>query len=218
MLITDDFFRRNEKLWESYISHPFIVGMVNATLPIEKFKYYMLQDYLYLKEYAKVFAIGATKSDNSEELDYFSEQLKGIGWEIANVHLNYMKSLGISDEDIKLAKPSLDNVGYTSYMKSVAYEGDSLVALVAVLSCSWSYAFIAKRMLELNPQIKDDNTYKNWILAYISDEYTSANASLMEMVNKKSDNISIQKVEKLNEIFRVCSEFEMKFWDRGFLA
>ena len=45
-----------EKLWLRYLCHPFITQMADGTLPLEKFRYYMLQDYLYLRDYTKILA------------------------------------------------------------------------------------------------------------------------------------------------------------------
>ena len=58
MKLSEILFNSVEHIWNSYLTHPFITKMADGTLEIEKFKYYMLQDYVYLKDYIKVFAIG----------------------------------------------------------------------------------------------------------------------------------------------------------------
>ena len=45
-----------QDIWPRYLTHPFVTQMADGTLPTEKFRYYMLQDYLYLKDYVKIFA------------------------------------------------------------------------------------------------------------------------------------------------------------------
>ena len=35
-------------IWEACLSHPFVTGIGDGTLSVEKFQYFMLQDYLYL--------------------------------------------------------------------------------------------------------------------------------------------------------------------------
>ena len=37
-------------LWEKYNSHPFVQGLADGTLPKEKFKFFMIQDHLYLSK------------------------------------------------------------------------------------------------------------------------------------------------------------------------
>ena len=51
-----------KEIWEGYHSHPFVQGIADGTLDRDKFRFYMIQDYLYLIDYARVFAIGVSKA------------------------------------------------------------------------------------------------------------------------------------------------------------
>ena len=51
-----------KEIWESYNEHPFVKGIEDGTLDKEKFRYYIIQDFLYLEDYAKSFAIGIAKA------------------------------------------------------------------------------------------------------------------------------------------------------------
>ena len=44
-------------IWEECLKHPFVQGIGDGTLEVEKFQHFMLQDYLYLFEYAKVLPL-----------------------------------------------------------------------------------------------------------------------------------------------------------------
>lgn len=35
-------------MWDAFVNHPFVMAMGNGTLPLESFKGYIIQDYLYL--------------------------------------------------------------------------------------------------------------------------------------------------------------------------
>ena len=48
-------------IWAKCLQHPFVQGLGDGTLEVEKFKFFMLQDYLYLFNYAKVFALAWSK-------------------------------------------------------------------------------------------------------------------------------------------------------------
>lgn len=37
-----------QRVWERFTHHDFVEGMGNGTLPLERFKEYLVQDYLYL--------------------------------------------------------------------------------------------------------------------------------------------------------------------------
>ena len=86
------------------------------TLPPEKFRYYMLQDYLYLKDYVKIFAAIIQKADDFEQIRFLSGELADTIGETFRTHIPYMKRLGVTEEEIHSARPHMDNNAYTHYM------------------------------------------------------------------------------------------------------
>lgn len=223
MKFTDILFKENKEVWEGYLEHPFLKEMADGTLNLESFKYYMIKDYLYLFEYLKVFSIGISKVNygkNSLEaieiVDKLSGSLTAINWEVDNTHKKYMKRIGITEEDIKSAKSSLTNIGYTSYMLAKANEGDVINTIIAVLSCSWSYAYIAKNLSEKYPKMLENNFFGEWVKSYQDKVYQEENQKFMELVDRLCANLEDSRKEELKEIFHICSIFEMKFWDMAY--
>ena len=127
-----------EEIWKSYLEHPFVKQLGEGTLSPDLFRFYMIQDYLYLLEYSKVFALGVIKSKQEELMRKFASMVHSTLYGEMNIHKIYMQRLGISKEEVKAAKQSLANRSYTSYMMEVSYNGDVLDVLVAILSCARS--------------------------------------------------------------------------------
>ena len=75
--LSQQIFNRVKPLWESYLVHPFVDGIGKGTLDEEKFKHYMKQDYIYLIEYSRLFAIGASKANDLRTMTLFAELLHG---------------------------------------------------------------------------------------------------------------------------------------------
>ena len=75
MKTTERLLAAAKDIWAAYNEHPFVLGIQNGTLAREKFKYYIVQDYLYLEEYAKVFAIGIAKAKSLDTMRLFSRQV-----------------------------------------------------------------------------------------------------------------------------------------------
>lgn len=216
MKYTDRLFQENKELWQDYLSHPFIKGLEKGDLDLEKFKFYMIQDYLYLLEYNKVFAIGISKTSNITEHMILTSSLEAINRELSEVHLQYMKDIGITDEDISSMIPTMTNLGYTSYMIAKAHENDIVNTLIAVLSCSWSYAYIGNKIVESNKDAVNNEFYGRWVKSYSSDGFQNSNKELMDYVNKKCANLDEDRLKELSFIFKACSIFEMKFWDMAY--
>ena len=76
MKTTERLLAAAKDIWAAYNEHPFVLGIQNGTLAREKFKYYIIQDYLYLEEYAKVFALGIAKAKSPETIQLFSKYVR----------------------------------------------------------------------------------------------------------------------------------------------
>lgn len=200
------------EVWTAYNEHPFVLGIQNGTLEREKFRFYMIQDYLYLGDYAKIFALGVAKATNLSNAMLFSQYISVMNGEL-NVHSDYMARLGITQEDIDSAKRSLDSLSYTSYMLRVAYEETEVEIVAAILACAYSYEVIAKKMVENNPAAVDDEFYGSWISGYVSEEYSEENRVLIELLDDMTKSYTPAQTEHLKEVFLACSRYEMAFWD-----
>lgn len=200
------------EVWTAYNEHPFVLGIQNGTLEREKFRFYMIQDYLYLGDYAKIFALGVAKATSLSNAMLFSRYISVMNGEL-NVHSDYMARLGITQEDIDSAKRSLDSLSYTSYMLRVAYEETEVEIVAAILACAYSYEVIAKKMVENNPAAVDDEFYGSWISGYVSEEYSEENRVLIELLDDMTKSYTPAQIEHLKDVFLACSRYEMAFWD-----
>lgn len=213
MSIIKEFLKSSESIWEQYYTHPFVKGIGDGSLDREKFKHYILQDYLYLIDYAKVFSIGSAKAEDLETMQFFSGYANQIFAYETDIHKGYIKSFEISREEIERVKMSLDNLSYVSYMLRVAYEHGVAEILAAVLSCAISYEFIAKKIVEENPQSVNHHFYGEWIKGYASDEYCRGNEKMTEMIEKLTKDCSQEQRKRLVDIFVACSRYELEFWN-----
>ncbi len=50
------------KIWREIYAHPFLDELYAGTLPMDRFTYFILQDYLYLLDFAQVLCLGGAKS------------------------------------------------------------------------------------------------------------------------------------------------------------
>ena len=85
MKTTDKMLEATKELWKSYNEHPFVKGIQDGSLTKDKFKYYIMQDYLYLKEYAKVFAIGVAKAKTLETANLFAKYIAVMNGELDEI-------------------------------------------------------------------------------------------------------------------------------------
>ena len=213
MSLRERLMRSVADIWPEYNNHPFVKGMETGTLEPEKFRFYIIQDYLYLNEYSKVFALGAAKAKSLETMKLFSSVIDAIANVEMDIHKGYMGRLKVSQEEIDRTQRHPANLAYTSYMLRVAYEEEEPEILAAILSCALSYEDIAKKIVENNPQSVNHELYGKWIRNYSGEEYCGLNNVLVAYLEKSAENYSDLQLEHLCEIFRACSIHEMNFWD-----
>ncbi|WP_125152091.1 thiaminase II [Clostridium rectalis] len=215
MKFSQKLYKSVEKIWNSYYTHPFVKGIGEGNLDVEKFKFYMIQDYLYLLDYAKVYALGIVKADDEETMQGFSSMVNDILNGEMSIHRSYMKRLGITNEDIEKTKPNLSNISYTHYMLAVAHNGSLAELTVSLLACMWSYQEIGTNLNKV-PNSIEHEFYGEWIKGYISDEYKKSTKWVIDLIDRLSQDMSKMELEKLKEIFINTSKYEYMFWDMAF--
>lgn len=216
MLLTEKFYKRSENIWQSLHEHPFVKEIEDGTLAKEKFRFYMIQDYLYLLEYAKVFAIGLIKSRDEGLARKFAAHIHHTLDGEMDTHKAYMTSLGITTEEVSTAKRAIANQSYTSYMIDAASSGDVLDSLTAILACAWSYQAIAQKIVENNPEATKHPFYGKWVSTYTSGEYKEAVQDLLDLTNQYGESIAASRSEYLIQLFINCCRFEYEFWNMAY--
>src|SRR5689334_25404057 len=68
---------RSRHIWSAIHNHPFLVELHHGTLPLDRFTYFILQDYVYLLDFAQVLCQGGAKSPNLEILALFCRHALG---------------------------------------------------------------------------------------------------------------------------------------------
>lgn len=213
MSTVERLLKATEDIWESYHEKPFVQGLRDGTLDVEKFRRYIIQDYWYLMDYTKVFGIGVAKSKSVATMNLFAKYIQAILGGEVNVHNGYMVDLGISREELENTPIAQDNRSYTSYMLRVAYEGGEAEILTAILSCAYSYEVIAARIVEEVPDAPNHPVYGRWVRGYITERYTGNNVILMETLDRLTSDYTEAQLKYLEEVFVACSQYEASFWD-----
>lgn len=212
MLFSERLFKTVEPIWNSYLEHPFVKGIGEGTLEKEKFIHYMKQDYVYLIEYSRVFAIGSAKANDLKTMTMFANLLHGTMNYEMDLHREYAQKFGISHEELEATEPSATMTAYTSYMLSQAQLGGVENAVAAVLACAWSYNWIGKELATW-PGALEHELYGNWVKMYSSEGFTKIANDCIELINEIAKEKSEEELKRLEEIVVNTSRFEYMFWD-----
>ena len=216
MTVSERLFNVAMPIWESYFEHPFVKGIADGTLPIEKFRFYMIQDHKYLMQYAKVFALGVVKAKKESDMRLFSSMVTATLDTENAVHQSYMAKLGITREDIDNTPMCINNESYTNYMISIASKGGLSEICAAVLACSASYMLIGKHIEENYPEALNNPLYANWVQTYTSEEFRGFELLVQDMTNRFTANCTEEELQELERVVLLCSDYEYQFWDMAY--
>src|SRR5438876_1674487 len=165
-----DLFRaQSAPIWDALHGHAFITELADGSLPLEKFRFFLEQDDLYLEEYARCLAMGAARSRNERELRFFLADLNQVmDAELPSNRalLHEVIELGAEDRGGALMMAPA-TVAYTSYLQSLALRGGPLEIMACLLPCAWSYVEIATAPRGSNPNAPDGSVGGRW-LGYVS--------------------------------------------------
>jgi len=206
-------FENAKPIWAKNHQHPFVQELGKGTLAEEKFIYYLKQDYVYLLDYSKLFAVGVQKSLNLEMMMNFSKTLHDTLHFEMDLHRAFAAEFGITREELETTKPTPTNLAYSRYMLNVAQNG-SLVELVScLLPCAWDYWEIGKLLRAQYGASLSTNKYAKWIETYDSEEFAAGAKWLIELMDTLTEGKPERELAQIEEHFQMTSKFEYLFWE-----
>ncbi len=199
--------------WNNYVNHPFVQQLGNGTLPKTQFNNWMVQDYFYLIQYARAYALLAYKSDTIAQMQSASTILHGLLNEEMALHRAQLESAGI---DLAAAEESLETLAYGRYIIDRAQTGDVLDLAVTLSPCLAGYGEIGLRLIT-DPNITLQNhPYLNWIETYGGPTYHGfVREGLTQLQTLADSHGATARYPMLLKQFRQSVQLETAFWNAG---
>jgi thiaminase (transcriptional activator TenA) len=215
--VTDSF---TGELWDSIgdiysaiLVHPFIKGLTDGTLPAESFAFFVVQDGLYLKQYASALAAVASRAPHAAAMRMFARHAADAVAVEQELHSGLLRELGISAAEAARAEPAPTNLAYTSYLLATIRGGSYAEGVGAVLPCYWIYWEVGKELLRLG---SPDPRYQRWIDTYGGDEFGEVVRDVIAEADAAGAILSDSERALVRRHFRTTSRYEWMFWDMGY--
>ena len=195
--------------WEESLAHPFVQGIADGTLPLEKFKYYMMQDAYYLKHYTKLLAMLAAKATEDDDVAYFLQTANFIREAELELHRTTFQQLQVTAEELAQFEPAPAAYNYVSHMYQAFFTGTLAEAYAAILPCPWLYQEIGAAIRHANPQ---QPLYADWIALYGSEEMEQTIEKQKAMMDRFASMPGNDEQTLLAHFKRSCY-YEWQFWE-----
>jgi thiaminase/transcriptional activator TenA len=212
MKLTERLRHAATPIWQKILAHPFVTGLGAGTLPLDNFRFYMCQDYVFLIEYSRLLALATAKAPELGTMGRFANLLDTtLNREMA-LHREFAAQCGISAEALASTKAAPTTHAYTCHLVRIAALGDLAEVVTALLPCQWGYSEIGQLLAERGKPTTAP-FYCHWIEMYASPEFAALAEWLRELLDSLEGTVSERR---LQEIFSTSARYEYLFWDMAY--
>ncbi len=207
---TDELWENIGSIYQAILRHPFVTGLTDGSLPEDRFRFYVIQDAHYLRDFAKSLAAAAASAPRDEWTEFLSEHARATLVVERALHDSFFRDWALTPEQVYATPVAPTNLAYTSYLLRVAHGGNFEEAVAALLPCDWIYVQVGR---ELEKKGSPNPLYQRWINTYASEEVWAIVQKLIDIVDAAAEGLSESRRQVLRHHFTVSSRYEWMFWD-----
>lgn len=211
MTFTDELQEEAERYWSAILDHPMVRQLGEGTLDEEPFRYWVKQDYVYLVEYSRLFALGAAKAPDLDRMGTFAELLESTVNTEMDLHRSYAAAFGIDEAELEATDPSPTTRAYTDFLVRTASHGTFGDLVAALLPCMWGFNETGTRLAERGPP--DHEQYAAWVDMYSGEEFTELTDWCKALMDEVAADASAAERERYRDLFDTSAQYEYLFWD-----
>ncbi len=215
MGFADDVEKAAEPIRRAILGHPFITGIGDGTLDVEKFKFYVRQDYLYLIDYSRVLAMASARAPDLETMGWFARLLDGTLNTEMELHRSYCGRFGITPTELEETRAAPTTLAYTNFLLNVAHQGSYAELAASFLPCQWGYWEIADHLSRRGLPV-DAPLYREWIRMYVSPEYVALAEWARSLADRLAERAGAEEVARMKEAYLTSLRYEYLFWDMAY--
>jgi thiaminase/transcriptional activator TenA len=212
MAFSDTLLDAGEDIWAAQKSHPFVVELAEGTLDEDAFLHWVRQDYRYLLDYARVFAIAGTKADDEATMTHLMEVAHTVLDYEMDLHREFAADYGISPAELESVQKSPTCIAYTNFLVRTAHEGSIAEISAAIYPCGQGFLDIAEHMAEI---ADGEHRYTPFIEKYTSEEFREAVHWMRDFVDECGERYPGEH-DAMEEAFLTSARLEHEFWEMAY--
>jgi thiaminase/transcriptional activator TenA len=213
---SDHLRRLAAPIWRRQHEHPFVTGIGDGSLDVEKFRSWIRQDYLFLIEYCRLFGLAAARAPDLATLTKFAELLVATATTEMDLHRSLAEDFGISRRELEDEPMAPATQAYTDFLIRTAATKTFEEIAAALLPCMWAFSEIglalAARGRPADPRLA------SWIDSYASPEFTALSDWCRQLVDRLGEDASEPERSRMETAFLNSSQYELDFWDMAWDA
>lgn len=183
---------------------PFVRALGDGTLGAAHFRYYLEQDALYLRDYARALARAAELAPTRAEQAFWAGGAHGALVTELDLHGSW---LGGEPHDVARSPTTR---AYLDHLRTAGSDYPTLVA--AVLPCYWIYADVGERLAARN---HDAHPYAAWLSTYADDAFAAATREAVAILRRTAGAATAEQRDRMRSAFARACLHEVAFFDQA---
>lgn len=189
---------------------PFVSALADGSLHEDAFSWYLAQDALYLRDYARVLAHASALAPTPDEQAFWASSAHGAIAAEVELHASWL-----GDGQLFDARPAPTTIAYVDHLLGLAARGDYGPLVAGLLPCFWMYVDLGERLLAgLGPS----HPYARWIETYGDPAFRASTDRAIEIVTTLAASAGPAERAAMLEAFRRSAQHERDFFAAPVLA
>ncbi|WP_424014820.1 thiaminase II [Halorubrum xinjiangense] len=209
MSFSERLLEAGSEIWDAQKEHPFVVELAEGTLDEAAFRHWVKQDYRYLLDYARVFALAGTKADDEETTRRLTGTAHATLADEMELHRSFAADYGLSPADLEAVEKAPTCAAYTDFLVRTAHEGSIAEVAAAVYPCGQGYLDVADHMASL---AGEKHRYTPFIEKYTSDAFRETVGWMRELVDRYGEAYPGER-DAMRAAFLRSARLEHAFWE-----
>ena len=212
MSLIKELRQKHRRLWHNMVTHPFVVELGEGTLPVEKFRAYFLQDYVFVRDLVSLTALGVSKAPDFQSASRLNLFLTGILDPENDLFVRAFTELGASEEERASVTASPVTRAFGDFLVRIGLEGDFEDIVTVLYVTEGTYLDWGTRLL-LEGKRPANPIYREWIDIHGPEVL----GELVTWMAGHLDGADIgSRGPRIEDIFLTALRYEYLFWEAAY--
>ena len=209
--LTDRLRSAASAVWDAQLEHPFIRGIGDGSLDVERFKHWVRQDYLFLTDYARMLSLAAARAPDLDAMTRLAELAHETLATEMSLHRAYAEEFGISAAELERERPAPTCRAYTDFLVRTAATGSFPELVGALLPCMWGFSEVGLALKRGGQPA--ERRYRAWIDMYASSAFEALSEWCRELLDRVGAGLPQGELRAVEEAFITSARYEYLFWE-----
>src|SRR6266511_1576495 len=196
---------------ELQLAHPVVRGIGAGTLDEGRFRRWLAQDYLFLLDYVRLFALAAARAPDGETLGRLVDLAHATFHDELSLHRAYAARFGLTETALERTAKSRACAAYTDFLLRTAALASFAEMVAALLPCMWGYSELGRAMAARG--LPAEPRYRQWIETYADPGFAELAGWCADLLDQAAEGLGRVHLEACERAFVTALEHELAFWD-----